>query len=63
MKATIKQGDSQSELILNPENDEDKKALHLFALLLNRPHMVSGRGFGYLESAVSFIIQPMPRGD
>jgi hypothetical protein len=50
-------------LVLHPENEPDKEAARTFALKCARPRMISHRGFSYMQPAVEFIVQDMPRND
>lgn len=63
MKAKITRTDSQFIVSLEPETDAEKAQIREFGLVLTRSHMINCRGFAYMQEAVEFLVQPMPRGD
>lgn len=64
MKAEIKAlGASCPTLTLIPENADDGLILRQLSEKLSRAHMLTSRGFEYMKSEVSFLIQPWPSSD
>lgn len=64
MKAKIiVDGGSQFLVRFEPENDDERMVATAFCQALDRPHMVSFRGYRYMAPDVDFLVQPMPSRD
>jgi hypothetical protein len=46
-----------------PENEADRKVLLAVANQLDRPHMITHRGFNYMIESVEFYVQQQPSRD
>lgn len=64
MKAVFKHSENESKSMeLTPETEDDARVLGVIGTELDRAHMIRCRGFDYMKSTVSFLIQPISRGD
>jgi hypothetical protein len=60
MKAVVTNHSSQSQIVLEPETDDDARVIQELATKTARSHYVFCRGYGYMDPRVTLIIQPIP---